>query len=174
MVSVHAYTTFKLSDAVPLLAKTDAKERKLGPCPEIPYRPEIPSLTLPLLPSLYSCTATMITTATYHHHSITITTCQSQSLSNYHSQSVWNGGEMSSKFTIYNRKGTAYVANSVYVCDVNSSDGLREGTVLLWGAVQLWCCTRTTLCLHHSGICFHQKPWHWQENGGQKEMMVQD
>ena len=46
MVSAHAYPTFELSDAVPLLAKTDAKERKLGPCPEIPYRPEIPSLTL--------------------------------------------------------------------------------------------------------------------------------
>ena len=30
MVSVHAYPTFELSDAVPLLAKTAAKERKLG------------------------------------------------------------------------------------------------------------------------------------------------
>ena len=46
MVSAHAYPTFELSDAVPLLAKTAAKERKLGQCPEIPYRPEIPSLTL--------------------------------------------------------------------------------------------------------------------------------
>jgi len=44
MVSAHAYPTFELSDAVPLLAKTAAKERKLGPCPEIPYCPEIPSL----------------------------------------------------------------------------------------------------------------------------------
>jgi len=46
MVSAHTYPTFEHSDAVPLLAKTDAQERKLGPCPEIPYRPEIPSLTL--------------------------------------------------------------------------------------------------------------------------------
>ena len=36
MVSAHAYPTFELSDDVPLLAKTAAKERKLGPCPEIP------------------------------------------------------------------------------------------------------------------------------------------
>ena len=46
MVVAHAHPTFELSDAVPLLAKTAAKERKLGPCPEIPYCPEIPSLTL--------------------------------------------------------------------------------------------------------------------------------
>ena len=46
MVSAHAYPTFELSDAVLLLAKTAARERKLGPCPEIPYCPEIPSLTL--------------------------------------------------------------------------------------------------------------------------------
>ena len=46
MVSVHAYPTFELSDAVPLLAKTAAGEWKLGLCPEIPYCPEIPSLTL--------------------------------------------------------------------------------------------------------------------------------
>ena len=46
MVSAHAYPTFELFDAVPLLAKAAAKERKLGPCPEIPYCPEIPSLTL--------------------------------------------------------------------------------------------------------------------------------
>ena len=46
MVSAHAYPTVELSDAVSLLAKTAAKERKLGPCPEIPYCPEIPSLTL--------------------------------------------------------------------------------------------------------------------------------
>ena len=49
MVSAHAYPTFELSNAVPLLAKTAAKERKLGPCPEIPYCPEIPSLTLLIL-----------------------------------------------------------------------------------------------------------------------------
>ena len=54
MASAHAYPTFELSespDAVPL-AKTAARERKLGPCPEIPYCPEIPSplpyLTWPL------------------------------------------------------------------------------------------------------------------------------
>jgi len=46
MVSAHAYPTFELSDTVLLLAKTAARERKLGPCPEIPYCPEIPSLTL--------------------------------------------------------------------------------------------------------------------------------
>jgi len=46
MVSTHTYPTFELSDDVPLLAKTAAKERKLGPCPEIPYCLEIPSLTL--------------------------------------------------------------------------------------------------------------------------------
>ena len=47
MVSAHAYPTFELSDAVLLLVKAAARERKLGPCPEIPYCPEIPSLTLP-------------------------------------------------------------------------------------------------------------------------------
>jgi len=46
MASVDAYPTFELSDAVPLLAKAAARERKLGLCLEIPYRPEIPSLTL--------------------------------------------------------------------------------------------------------------------------------
>jgi len=46
MVSAHAYPTFDLSDAVPLWARTAARQRKLGPCPEIPYCPEIPSLTL--------------------------------------------------------------------------------------------------------------------------------
>ena len=45
MVSAHAYPTFELSDAA-LLAKTACRERKLGPCPEIVYCPEIPSLTL--------------------------------------------------------------------------------------------------------------------------------
>ena len=55
MVSAHAYLTFELSDAVPMLAKTAAKERKLGPCPEIPYCPEIPSFTLfPLFLPLWS------------------------------------------------------------------------------------------------------------------------
>jgi len=42
MVSAHTYPTFELSDAVPLLAKYAARERKLGLCPEIPYCPEIP------------------------------------------------------------------------------------------------------------------------------------
>jgi len=42
MVSAHAYTTVELSDAVSLLA---SRERKLGPCPEIPYCPKIPYLT---------------------------------------------------------------------------------------------------------------------------------
>ena len=46
MVSAHAYPTFELSDAAPLLAKTAARERKLRQCLEIPYCPEIPSLTL--------------------------------------------------------------------------------------------------------------------------------
>jgi len=49
MVSAHAYPTFELSDAVLLLAKAAARERKLGPCPEIPYCPEIPSLTLAIV-----------------------------------------------------------------------------------------------------------------------------
>jgi len=44
MVSAHAYPIFELSDTVPLLAKTAARERKLGPCLEISYCPEIPSL----------------------------------------------------------------------------------------------------------------------------------
>ena len=46
MVSAHAYPTFELSNAVQLLAKTAPRERKLGPGPEIPYCPEIPSVTL--------------------------------------------------------------------------------------------------------------------------------
>ena len=46
MVSAHAYPTFELSNAVQLLAKTAARERKLGQCPEIPYCPETPSVTL--------------------------------------------------------------------------------------------------------------------------------
>ena len=46
MVTAHAYRTFELCGAVPLLAKTAAREQKQGPCPEIPYCPEIPSLTL--------------------------------------------------------------------------------------------------------------------------------
>ena len=44
--SAHTHPTFELFDAVPLLAKTVARERKLGPCPEIPYCLEVPSLTL--------------------------------------------------------------------------------------------------------------------------------
>ena len=37
MISVHAYPIFELSNGVSLLAKTAAREQKLGPCPEIPY-----------------------------------------------------------------------------------------------------------------------------------------
>jgi len=51
MVSAHTYPTFELSDAVLLLAKYAARERKLGPCLEIPYCPEIPSLTYVCLQS---------------------------------------------------------------------------------------------------------------------------
>ena len=46
MISAHAYPTFELSNAVQLLAKTASRERKLGPCPETPYCPETPSVTL--------------------------------------------------------------------------------------------------------------------------------
>ena len=46
MVSAHEYPTFELSNAVQLLAKTASRERKLGPCPETPYCPETPSVTL--------------------------------------------------------------------------------------------------------------------------------
>jgi len=37
MVSAHSYPTFELSNAVLLLAKTSAGERKLGLCPEISF-----------------------------------------------------------------------------------------------------------------------------------------
>ena len=42
------YLRTLISDAVLLLVKAAGRERKLGPCPEIPYCPEIPSLTLPV------------------------------------------------------------------------------------------------------------------------------
>ena len=45
--SAHAYPTFELSNTVQLLAKTASREQKLGPCPETPYCPETPSVTLP-------------------------------------------------------------------------------------------------------------------------------
>jgi len=46
MVSAYTYPTFKLSDTVPLLAITAAREQKLEPCPEIPYCP-LPYLISP-------------------------------------------------------------------------------------------------------------------------------
>ena len=49
MVSAHTYPTFELSDAVLMLAKTSARERKLGPCLEIPYSPKILSPTLQII-----------------------------------------------------------------------------------------------------------------------------
>ena len=69
MISAHAYPTFELSDTILLQAKTAASERKLGPCPEIPYCPEIPSLTLKNKPwvSSYACLC-----GTWDTHTFTI------------------------------------------------------------------------------------------------------
>lgn len=71
----------------------------------------------------------MITTATYHHHGITITTCVSHSLYAVGLER-WRD-----EFKVHDlqqeRVRVPPTPLTVYVCDVNSSDGLREGTVLL-------------------------------------------